>query len=52
MIEVFIEDQPVDGSPFACNVYNINNIKVTGLDSAKVSFLQITWYILFLYMHS
>lgn len=42
MIEVFIEDQPVDGSPFACNAYNINNIKVTGLDSAKVSFFQIT----------
>lgn len=38
MIEVFIEDQPVDGSPFACNAYNINNIKVTGLDNAKVSF--------------
>lgn len=38
MIEVFIEEQPVDGSPFACNVYNINNIKVTGLDNAKVSF--------------
>jgi len=38
MIEVFIEDQPVEGSPFACNAYNINNIKVTGLDNAKVSF--------------
>lgn len=39
MIEVFIEEQPVDGSPFACNVYNINNIKVTGLDNAKVRYL-------------
>lgn len=51
MIEVFIEDQPVDGSPFACNVYNINNIKVTGLDSAKVNCLQSPWYILFCYVH-
>lgn len=35
-VEISIEGQPVDGSPFSCNVYNINNIKVTGLDSAKV----------------
>lgn len=45
MIEICIEDQPVDGSPFACNVYNINNIKVTGLDSAKVSFFFIKFII-------
>jgi len=47
MVEVFIEDQAVDGSPFACNAYNINNIKVTGLDNAKVSLLT-TYNFLFI----
>ncbi|XP_050433144.1 filamin-A isoform X2 [Adelges cooleyi] len=35
IVEIFIEGQMVDGSPFSCNVYNINHIKVTGLGTAK-----------------
>lgn len=32
------DGQPVKGSPFTCNVYNVNNIKVTGLGPAKVRY--------------
>lgn len=48
MVEVFIEDQPVEGSPFSCNVYNINNIKVSGLDNAKVSFRRLYFFYVFI----
>jgi len=35
-VAVEIDGHPVKGSPFYCNVYNVNNIKVTGLGPAKV----------------
>ncbi|XP_039301146.1 filamin-A [Nilaparvata lugens] len=36
MVTVEADGQPVKGSPFTCNVYNVQNIKVTGLGPAKV----------------
>ncbi|XP_014240191.1 filamin-A isoform X2 [Cimex lectularius] len=36
VVAVEIDGHPVKGSPFYCNVYNVNNIKVTGLGSAKL----------------
>lgn len=36
IVSVDIDGHPVKGSPFYCNVYNVNNIKVTGLGPAKV----------------
>ncbi|XP_072156699.1 filamin-B isoform X2 [Bemisia tabaci] len=35
-VHVNADGQPVKGSPFVCNVYNVENIKVTGLGTAKV----------------
>lgn len=37
LVAVEADGQTVKGSPFPCNVYNVNNIKVTGLGPAKVS---------------
>lgn len=36
VVAVEVDGHPVKGSPFYCNVYNVNNIKVTGLGPAKV----------------
>ena len=37
IVDVEIDGQPLKGSPFTCNVYNVEKIKVTGLGTAKVS---------------
>ena len=29
-------DEPVGGSPFVCNIYDVSKVLVTGLGSAKV----------------
>ncbi|KAG8281178.1 hypothetical protein J6590_063971 [Homalodisca vitripennis] len=36
LVAVEADNQAVKGSPFPCNVYNVNNIKVTGLGPAKI----------------
>ncbi|KAI5715644.1 hypothetical protein M8J77_019933 [Diaphorina citri] len=36
-VNIEVDGHHVRDSPFICNVYNVNNIKVTGLGSAKVS---------------
>ncbi|KAE8736626.1 hypothetical protein FOCC_FOCC017919 [Frankliniella occidentalis] len=35
-LTVALDGEPVRGSPFACNVYDVNKIKVTGLGQCKV----------------
>ena len=31
------EDEPIGGSPFICNIYDVTKVLVTGLGSSKVS---------------
>lgn len=35
-VNIEVDGQPVKDNPFICNVYNVNNIKITGLGPAKV----------------
>lgn len=37
-VHVEVDDTAVTGSPYTCNVYNVEKIKVTGLGTAKVSY--------------
>jgi filamin len=40
IVDVEIDGQPLKGSPFTCNVYNVEKIKVTGLGTAKVGLVS------------
>ena len=35
------EDEPVGGSPFVCNIYDVSKVLVTGLGSSKVEVICI-----------
>lgn len=35
-VNVYIDGEPVGGSPFTCNVYDVTKVNVTGLENTKV----------------
>jgi hypothetical protein len=35
-VAVILDGEPVKGSPFACNIYDVSKVKITGLGSSKV----------------
>jgi hypothetical protein len=35
-IAVILDGEPVKGSPFACNIYDVSKIKISGLGPTKV----------------
>jgi hypothetical protein len=39
---VVLDSEHVKGSPFASNIYDVNQVKVSGLSPAGVSFLSKT----------
>lgn len=38
-VNVLMDGEPVSGSPFTCNIYDVTRVQVTGLDNTKVSSL-------------
>lgn len=41
VINIDVDGNPIKGSPFTCNVYNVDKIKVTGLGTAKVRISEL-----------
>jgi filamin len=35
-VAVILDGEPVKGSPFACNIYDVSKVKITGLGPSKV----------------
>jgi filamin len=35
-IAVILDGEPVKGSPFACNIYDVSKVKISGLGPTKV----------------
>ncbi|XP_047736004.1 filamin-A [Hyalella azteca] len=36
-VSVLLDGEPVSGSPFTCNIYDVTRVQVTGLDNTKVN---------------
>jgi hypothetical protein len=47
-IAVILDGEPVKGSPFACNIYDVSKVKISGLGPTKVcsSLVQIAFSLL------
>jgi hypothetical protein len=39
-VAVILDGEPVKGSPFACNIYDVSKVKITGLGPSKVRLSQ------------
>ena len=35
-VNVLVDGEPVSGSPFTCNIYDVTRVLVTGLENTKV----------------
>lgn len=40
-VAVVLDGEPVKGSPFACNIYDVSKVKISGLVPSKVMKIQI-----------
>jgi hypothetical protein len=38
-VAVILDGEPVKGSPFACNIYDVSKVRITGLGPSKVCHL-------------
>lgn len=40
-VAVILDGEPVKGSPFACNIYDVSKVRITGLGPSKVCLVHL-----------